>query len=142
MGDHEAAISPQGAQRCAVTGKELRDRGKLLAVSLCRLPSGVRLNRRRIVQPIAVMHPAEERAVMHDLRHVRQVLADLQSRNRGGDWLKFTADRAGSIGLQVISIQMTGAAIIEDKNAGLDFRGGGSPGGASMQPGLEQSTER
>ena len=75
----------------SVTGIELWDRRELLAVALRRLTPGERFRRRRVVQTIGVVHAANDGHMMHHLRGVRQVLADMHTRDGCRNRLEFAA---------------------------------------------------
>ena len=69
------------------------------------------------MQPIIVMHAANNSAMVHHSRHLRQVFRNLNSRNRGLDRIEFTAHSGWCRRFQVVRIQMARTAVIKHENA-------------------------
>lgn len=72
------------------------------------------------MQPRLVMHAADQRDLMHQLRHVRQMLADVDARRRGCNGLELAPHLRRCVRLHVIGVDMARTAIVEDQDAGAD----------------------
>ena len=81
------------------------------------------------MDPIGVMHTVDQGYLMHDPRHVGQVFTDLRARNGSGNWIEFATCLDRGVGLHVEGIDMAGAAVLEDQNAGADIGGNRLDGG-------------
>ena len=74
------------------------------------------------MQPIGMMHTADQCTAIHNTSHLRQVLADLQSRYRTINRAELTADLCRPVRLHVVRVEVARTTIIEHDNTGLDGR--------------------
>ena len=82
-----------------------------------------RLGRGGIVVPHRMVQSADEGDAIDDPRGQRQVLAEADSRDRGGDGAIFPADLGRRIGLGIERIEVARTAIIKHEDAGSDCLG-------------------
>ena len=137
----ELQLAPQITERSAVAREHLLDRHRFLAIAGGSLAAGEGLGRGRVVQAVGVVHAAHQRHLVHHARHVRQMLADRQTGDRGRDRFELAANFAGPVGLEIVGIEMARPAVIEHDDArlqrrqarGIDRGGGGAC--------VEQTTE-
>ena len=92
--------------------------------------AGERVVARRIVVLHRVRHRAHESHLVHDLRQVRQPLADLNAIGAGGNGLVRAADLFRGVGLHVKHVDMAWAAELVEEDDGLrpGFAAGGFAG--------------
>ncbi len=128
---HARHATPHVTHARSITRKVLRPDHGLFAIAVRPLPAGEDLGRGRVVQAVRVMHAADESHLVHQAGHVRQMLADRQTRHRGGDRPELAPNFPGCIGLGVERVEMTRTAVIKNQNAGPNRS---PPGSAFRRP--------
>ncbi len=83
-----------------------------------RLIAGQHPMRAHAVAGVGVGHAADNRHLVHDLGLQWQVLADLRAGHIGGDRPELAADLDGSLGLEVVHVELAGSAGLPDQNHG------------------------
>ena len=94
-----------------------------LAIGAVQRPAGQRMDRSGIVKGRLVVDAANDRDLVHPLRHLREVFANLNARDRRGDRSERTADLGRSVGLHVPRVEMARPAVIKDQDASPDGAG-------------------
>jgi len=69
------------------------------------------------MQGSIVVYASNQGDFVRDSRHSRQMFTDMQSRNHRRNRSEFTTHFRGRIRFQIVRIDMTGAAVIEDQDA-------------------------
>ena len=111
--------APAPARHHRAVGREQVERVLQPDVVGRRRVPGQRVVRRRVVVLHGVGHAPHERDLVHDLRHPRQALGDLDRRRNGRDRLVRPADLVGRVRLHVEHVDVARPAELVEEDHGL-----------------------